>query len=315
MRNILVWLEQDENGLLPSTPKLIQAATQMAAGGEVSALIMAKDSKKLAEQAATIAGIGRVLTLEDAIYTKPTAEALRDGLLAAFDAVSPQAVLAPTGTLSRGAMARLAARKEAVYVPDVLAVDDENTLTRPIYAGALQAKLEMPKGLVVATVRASAFEAVDSQDACAVDALDVPKNTAKATCISVDKVASDRPDLTSAKVVVSGGRALGSKEKFELIENLADAFAGAVGASRAAVDAGYAPNDWQVGQTGKIVAPDVYFAIGISGAVQHLAGIKGAKTIVAINKDANAPIFKMADYGIVADLFEVVPVLLKTFKK
>ncbi|MBI1363535.1 MAG: electron transfer flavoprotein subunit alpha/FixB family protein [Proteobacteria bacterium] len=302
MSTLLVLAEHNGTTLAPSFAKLMGAAVAL---GKATVLVCGKGAKAVADDAATYQGVEKVLYAEHDSFARPTAEALCEMLDAHVG--SAQYVLAAGSSYSRGALARFAARKGAVMLSDVLAVDGPTSFTRPMYAGAVNAKVDVPAGLTVLTVRATAFAEGSKGGNAAVEAIAaVPAKVANAS-VGVELTKSSRPELGSAKVVVSGGRGLGSKENFKIIEDLADALGAAVGASRAAVDAGYVPNDLQVGQTGKVVAPELYVAVGISGAVQHLAGIKGAKTIVAINKDPNAPIFKVADYGLVGDLFEIIP--------
>lgn len=309
--SVLLLAEHDGQTLSANFAKTLTAAQKL--GGDVTAVVLGHNAEAVAKQAAAFSGVTKVVLVDDAALATPTAEAVVENLDALVTA-DTQAVVAAVGTASRGPLARLAARRKAVYLPDLVAIDG-NTVTRPYYAGALSAKLDVPAGLRVCTIRFAAFDAAAAGGSAAVEKVAAKASPIHSRVVKVEKVKSSRPELTAARVVVSGGRALGSKENFGLIEQLADSLGAAIGASRAAVDAGYAPNDWQVGQTGKVVAPELYIAVGISGAVQHLAGIKGAKTIVAINKDPNAPIFKMADYGLVADLFSVVPDMVKQLQK
>ena len=310
--SILVIAEHDGKSLSLSFPKVVAAAKQM---GDVIALVASDAPAPIAAAAAQVEGVTKVITLEAPEFKRPTAELWVENL--EHLATGCTHIVGGGTTYARGALARLAARLQAPMVTDVIAVKDSNHFTRPIYAGAVNAEVTVNNGdkPIVVSVRFSAFEATGTQSPCAIEAgAPVPTKVLNEST-KLDATSSDRPDLGAARVVVSGGRGVGSKDDFALIEKFADSLGAAVGASRAAVDAGFCPNDMQVGQTGKVVAPDVYFAIGISGAVQHLAGIKGAKTIVAINKDPNAPIFGVADYGIVGDLFAIVPELIEKIGK
>lgn len=309
---ILVIAEHDGKTLGLSFPKVVVAAKQL---GGVTALVAGDAPEAVAKAAASVEGVGKVITLTAPEFKRPTAELWVENL----EALSADYthIVAGATTYSRGALARLAARLQAPMVADVMAIKDATHFTRPVYAGAVSAEVGVnPHGKpIVLSIRFSAFEAVGSQNPCAVEAGVVKPAKVQNQSIKLEATPSDRPDLGAARIVVSGGRGVGSKEQFSIIEQFADSLGAAVGASRAAVDAGFCPNDMQVGQTGKVVAPEVYFAVGISGAVQHLAGIKGAKTIVAINKDPNAPIFGVADYGIVGDLFTIVPELISKIGK
>ena len=309
---ILVIAEHDGKSLSLSFPKVIAAAKQL---GDVVALVAGDAPAPIAETAAQVEGVTKVITIEHADFARPTAELWVENLEALATGCSH--IVAAATTYSRGALARLAARLQAPMVTDVIGVKDANHFTRPIYAGAVNADVAVNNGdkPIVMSVRFSAFDAVGTQSPCPIEAGNFAPAKVLNKSTALEATGSDRPDLGAARIVVSGGRGVGSEENFGLIEKFADSLGAAVGASRAAVDAGYCPNDLQVGQTGKVVAPDVYFAVGISGAVQHLAGIKGAKTIVAVNKDANAPIFGVADYGIVGDLFAIVPELIEKIGK
>lgn len=302
---ILVIAEHDSSKLSPSFAKVMGAAQQL---GSATVVVAGNDIDAVAEAAAKHDGVEKVIKIDATDFERPTPELWVENLAPLAEKASH--IVAGTSTYSRGFLGRLAARLDAPMAADVMAIADGKHFTRPIYAGAVLAEVEMQTdGPVVMSVRASSFEPIEQNNSAPIEAQEVVVAKVESKSVKLDAASSDRPELGSAPVVVSGGRGVGKKEEFALIEKLADSLGGAVGASRAAVDAGFAPNDWQVGQTGKVVAPDVYFAIGISGAVQHLAGIKGSKTIVAINKDANAPIFGVADYGIVGDLFAIVPEL------
>jgi electron transfer flavoprotein alpha subunit len=286
-----------------------KAATAAAQLGEVTALCAGANAAKAAEAAARISGISKVLCAEDASLghrlAEPTA-ALVVGLAGDYEHI-----VAPATTDAKNVLPRIAALLDVMVISDVSGIVDGTTFERPIYAGNAVQTVRSSDATKVVSIRTSTFDAAGEQDACPVETISAADNPGLSEWVE-DKVAeSDRPELTSAKIVVSGGRGVGSEENFALIEKLADKLGAAVGASRAAVDSGYAPNDWQVGQTGKVVAPDLYIAVGISGAIQHLAGMKDSKVIVAINKDEEAPIFQVADYGLVADLFEAVPELEK----
>lgn len=287
-----------------ATAKAVTAACQL---GDVTVLCIGASSANAAAEAATLNGVAKVLFVEDAMYghrlAEPTA-ALIVEMAAAFDHI-----VAPATTDAKNIMPRVAALLDVMVISDVSAVVDTGTFERPVYAGNAIQTVKSSDPKKVLTIRTSTFEAVGLGGSASVEAAGVSVNPALSVHIE-DKVAtSDRPELTSAGIVVSGGRGVGSEQDFALIEKLADKLGAAVGASRAAVDSGFAPNDWQVGQTGKVVAPDLYVAVGISGAIQHLAGMKDSKIIVAINKDEEAPIFQMADFGLVADLFDALPEL------
>jgi electron transfer flavoprotein alpha subunit len=289
---------------MDATAKAVTAAAQL---GEVTVLCAGASAKAAADEAATIEGVARVLCAEGESLGHRLAETTAD--LIAGLAGDYSHICAPATTDAKNIMPRVAALLDVMVISDVSAVVDADTFERPIYAGNAVQTVKSSDGKKVVTFRTSTFDAAGTGNSAAVETVDAPASTGLSEWVE-DKVAeSDRPELTSAGIVVSGGRGLGSEEQFEMIEKLADKLGAAVGASRAAVDSGYAPNDWQVGQTGKVVAPDLYIAVGISGAIQHLAGMKDSRVIVAINKDEEAPIFQVADYGLVADLFEAVPEL------
>ena len=286
-----------------------KAATAAAQLGEVTALCAGAHAAKAAEAAAKIAGVSKVLCAEDASLGHRLAEAT--AALVVSLAGDYEHIVAPATTDAKNVLPRIAALLDVMVISDVSGIVDGDTFERPIYAGNAVQTVKSSDATKVVSIRTSTFDAAGEQDAAPVENISAADNPGLSEWVE-DKVAeSDRPELTSAKIVVSGGRGVGSEENFALIEKLADTLGAAVGASRAAVDSGYAPNDWQVGQTGKVVAPDLYIAVGISGAIQHLAGMKDSKVIVAINKDEEAPIFQVADYGLVADLFEAVPELEK----
>jgi electron transfer flavoprotein alpha subunit len=287
------------------------ASAVTAAGplGDIHVLCVGATCAGAADEAAKISGVAKVLCAEDAIYGKRLAEPAADLIVSL--AGDYDHIVAPATTDAKNIMPRAAALLDAMVLTDVSGVVDGNTFERPIYAGNAIQTVQSGDGKKVVSFRTSSFDAADMSGSASVEKIDAAGNPGLSEWVA-DKVAeSDRPELTSAGIVVSGGRGVGSEEDFAMIEKLADKLGAAVGASRAAVDSGYAPNDWQVGQTGKVVAPDLYVAVGISGAIQHLAGMKDSKVIVAINKDEEAPIFQVADYGLVADLFDAVPELLE----
>jgi|TARA_A100001015_G_scaffold5099_1_gene6472 electron transfer flavoprotein alpha subunit len=304
--SILVVAEHDNNEIKGSTLNTVTAASEI--GGDISVLVAGSDSSTVAEQASKIAGISSVIHVDDPIYKNFLAEDL--GNLVASIAEGFNYILAPATTFGKNFLPRVAAKLDVQQISDIISVEDADTFKRPIYAGSCIATVKSNDSVKVITVRTTAFDASPITDSSVtVNSGDVVDSLNNANFVSDAIAESDRPELTAAEVIVSGGRALGSSENFQIIEALADKLGAAVGASRAAVDAGYVPNDYQVGQTGKIVAPSLYIAIGISGAIQHLAGMKDSKVIVAINKDEDAPIFQVADYGLVGDLFEAVPEL------
>jgi len=304
--SILVIAEHDNNEIKGSTLNTVTAASEI--GGDVSVLVVGSDSTSAAEQASKIAGINSVIHVDDPIYKNFLAEDLANLVFSVADGFNY--ILAPATTFGKNFLPRVAAKLDVQQISDIISVEDADTFKRPIYAGSCIATVKSSDTVKVITVRTTAFDASPMTDSSAtVNTGAVVDSLNNSSFVSDEIAESDRPDLTAADVIVSGGRALGSSENFEIIEALADKLGAAVGASRAAVDAGYVPNDYQVGQTGKIVAPNLYIAIGISGAIQHLAGMKDSKVIVAINKDEDAPIFQVADYGLVGDLFEAVPEL------
>jgi len=308
MTQILIIAEHADGRLNPSTAKCVTAARRMAPSA-VHVAVFATDPAAVAAQAAAVEGVGKVLAVANPANANPLAHVLAPQVVALAGAYTH--VLGPSTTFGKDLMPVVAALLGEAMVSDIMAVVDAHTFQRPIYAGnAIITVQASPGRKVVGTVRNASFPAAGTQAACAVDAAPVsvalPSHT---RFVELKSGASDRPDLQTAGRVVSGGRALGSADAFGIIYELADSLGAGVGASRAAVDAGYVPSDMQVGQTGKIIAPELYIAIGISGAIQHLTGIKDAGTIVAINKDAEAPIFEVADFGLVADLFKAVPEL------
>ncbi len=305
---ILVYAEHDNASLKKATLNTIAAAKQM--GDEVHVLVAGSNNQAVATAAAKAEGVSKVLVADNAAYEHQMAENI--ALLVSDVAGGNYShVVAAATTTGKNFMPRVAALLDVSMISDVTAVVDANTFKRPIYAGNATATVQTSESKIVVTVRTTAFDAVASEGGSAsIETLDDVQNAGKSQFVSEEMAKSDRPELTSASIVVSGGRALGSEENFEkYIEPLADKLGAAVGASRAAVDAGYVPNDMQVGQTGKIVAPDLYIAAGISGAIQHLAGMKDSKVIVAINNDPESPIASIADYYLEGDLFSVLPEL------
>ncbi|MEQ3746996.1 MAG: electron transfer flavoprotein subunit alpha/FixB family protein [Henriciella sp.] len=303
---VLVLADHDNTALSDATAKTVTAA--IAFGGDVDVLVAGKGAGNVAAQAAKIAGVRKVLHADGEAYEKQLAEAMEALVVPMMDGYD--AFFAPATTMGKNVTPRIAAKLDVMQLSDIIGIEGQDTFVRPIYAGNAIMTVKSADAKKVVTVRGTAFDPAGDGGSAAVETVDAPAGPFKSTFISEEVVKSDRPDLTAAKTVVSGGRALGSEEEFQrLMVPLADKLGAAIGASRAAVDAGYAPNDYQVGQTGKIVAPELYIAVGISGAIQHLAGMKDSKIIVAINKDDEAPIFQVADYGLVADLFNAVPEL------
>ncbi|MBU3671621.1 MAG: electron transfer flavoprotein subunit alpha/FixB family protein [Sinobacteraceae bacterium] len=311
MSKILVIAEHDGSKLNPATAKCVACASAIP-GADISVLVLAASAGAVAAQAANIAGVARVLTLENAVFAQALAATIAPAVVGATG--DHTHIFGPSTTFGKDLMPRIAALLGAPQISDLMAVESATRFKRPIYAGNAIVTVECAAdSKVVATVRVASFEAAGAASAAApIEALqlsvELPTHT---RFVAVTAARSDRPDLQTAARVVSGGRALGSAENFKILYSLADKMGAAVGASRAAVDAGYAANEMQVGQTGKIIAPELYMAFGISGAIQHLTGIKDARTIVAINKDPEAPIFEVADFGLVGDLFQIVPELEK----
>ncbi|MFS4437906.1 electron transfer flavoprotein subunit alpha/FixB family protein [Paracoccaceae bacterium GXU_MW_L88] len=291
-------LDKDQTG------KALTAAKQL---GDVTILVAGEGAQGAAEVAASLDGAASVIAVDDAAYAHRLAEPM--AALVAKVGEGFDHIVAPATASGKNIMPRVAALLDVMIISDVTGIEGADTFERPIYAGNAIQTVKSSDGKKVLTVRTSAFDAAGDGGSASVETGDAADKPGVSEWVSDEIAKSDRPDLTSAKIVVSGGRGVGSKENFDIINKLADKLGAAVGASRAAVDSGFAPNDWQVGQTGKVVAPELYIAIGISGAIQHLAGMKDSKVIVAINKDEDAPIFQIADYGLVADLFEAVPEL------
>ncbi|NQX88886.1 MAG: electron transfer flavoprotein subunit alpha/FixB family protein [Halioglobus sp.] len=302
----LVIAEHDNNSLKASTLNTVAAA--QALGGDIDILVAGANCDAAAAAAAAVPGIGKVLLADNAAYEHQLAENV--SLLIAEAAANYDNILAPATVSCKNIMPRVAALLDVGQISDIIAVDSADTFQRPIYAGNVIATVQSADAKKVITVRTTAYDGVPAEGgSAAIEALDSVHDAGLSTFVGEEVAESDRPELTSADVVISGGRGMQNGENFKLLEGIADKLNAAIGASRAAVDAGFVPNDMQVGQTGKIVAPDLYIAVGISGAIQHLAGMKDSKVIVAINKDEDAPIFQVADYGLVADLFEALPEL------
>ena len=302
----LVLVEHEGGQLKDATLSAVTAASKL---GEVHLLVAGQGVGEVAEAAARIAGVGKVHVADDAAYSHALAENVAPLVVELMG--HHDAFVVPSTTTGKNVAPRVAALLDVMQVSDVLSIESEDTFTRPIYAGNAIATVKSSDAKKVITVRGTAFEKAASEGGSGtIEAVAAKGDSGLSSFVGAEIAASERPELTSAKIIVSGGRALGSSEQFhQYIDPLADKLGAAVGASRAAVDAGYAPNDYQVGQTGKIVAPEVYVAVGISGAIQHLAGMKDSKLIVAINKDEEAPIFQVADIGLVGDLFKIVPEL------
>ena len=303
--SVLVIAEHDNTALKTATLNTVTAAVAL---GDVTVLIAGAGCRPAADAAAAIDGVAKVLVADDAALGHGLPENLAplvQGLCSDYSHV-----LAPATTFGKNLMPRVAALQDVAQISEITAVIDADTFVRPIYAGNAMATVKSKDGVKIITVRTTAFEpAPETGGSGGIEDITVASDTGLAAFISHELTKSERPELTSAKIVISGGRGMQSGDNFHLLEAIADKLGAAVGASRAAVDAGFVPNDYQVGQTGKVVAPDLYIAVGISGAIQHLAGMKDSKVIVAINKDEDAPIFQVADYGLVADLFDVLPIL------
>jgi len=305
---ILLLAEHNGSSLSDQTAKALTAASQI--GGDVHILVAGSNTPPVADAAAKLAGVSKVLLADHADLAHNLAEPL--AALIVSLAGPYNTILAPATASAKNVMPRVAALLDVMQISEIVEVVSSDTFKRPIYAGNAIQTVRSTDVKTVITVRTASFSAASQGSQAAVELVPTAANPELSRFVSDAIASSERPELTSAKIIISGGRALGSSEKFkEVILPVADKLGAAVGASRAAVDAGYAPNDWQVGQTGKVVAPDLYIAVGISGAIQHLAGMKDSKVIVAINKDSDAPIFQVADYGLVADLFDVLPELEK----
>ena len=308
---ILVIAEHDNQSLKAGTLNTVTAAAKL---GEVHVLVAGHNAAAAADAAKAVAGVAKVLLADNAAYAHGLAENVAPLVVDLAKGYSH--VLAPASSYGKNLLPRVAALLDVAQISDIIAIESADTFVRPVYAGNVLATVQSSDSIKVITVRTTAFEAAAAGGAANVESVAAAADAALSSFVGQELTKSDRPELGAAKIIVSGGRALGSEEQFKVvIEPLADKLGAAVGASRAAVDAGYAPNDYQVGQTGKVVAPQLYVAVGISGAIQHLAGMKDSKVIVAINKDEEAPIFQVADYGIVGDLFAVVPELIAELSK
>jgi electron transfer flavoprotein alpha subunit len=309
---VLVVAEHTGEAIAPASLSTITAATELS--GDVTVLIAGKDCGAAAQAAAKVAGVARVLVTDADLYAHALAEPLAALVVSVADRFTH--ILFPATTFGKNVAPRVAALKDVSQISDIVAIDDADTFVRPIYAGNALATVRSKDSLTIATVRATAFgRAASDGGNAAIEPLAAAADPGRSRFVGAALTQSARPELTAARIVISGGRGLQSGENFKLIEAVADRLNAAVGASRAAVDAGFVPNDRQVGQTGKIVAPELYIAVGISGAIQHLAGMKDSKVIVAINKDEEAPIFQVADYGLVGDLFAVLPELAAALDK
>ncbi|MQA37759.1 MULTISPECIES: electron transfer flavoprotein subunit alpha/FixB family protein [Telluria group] len=303
----LVIAEHDNASLKGSTLHTVTAAAQC--GGDVHVLVAGSNAGAAAAAAAQIAGVSKVIVADAAYFADGLAENIAEQVLALAGSYSH--ILAPATAYGKNILPRVAAKLDVAQISEITKVDSPDTFERPIYAGNAIAYVQSSDKIKVITVRSTGFDAAAATGgSAATETVAAVADNGKSAFVGRELAKSDRPELTAAKIIVSGGRGMGSGEAFKILEPLADKLNAAMGASRAAVDAGYVPNDWQVGQTGKIVAPTLYIAVGISGAIQHLAGMKDSKTIVAINKDPEAPIFSVADYGIVGDLFDIVPQLV-----
>jgi electron transfer flavoprotein alpha subunit len=308
--SVLVLAEHDNRALKPATLNAVTAASEIAkaAGGDVHILVAGKECRPVAEAAAQVAGVAKVLLADDAAYEHGIAENLAP--LVVKLAANYSHVLAPATTSGKNLMPRVAALLDVMQISDISAVEGPDTFVRPIYAGNALATVQSKDKIKIITVRGTAFApAAATGGNAAIETIEKAEAPGITEFVGAELSKSERPELTSARIIISGGRGMQSGDNFHLLEKVADRLGAAVGASRAAVDAGFVPNDYQVGQTGKIVAPELYIAVGISGAIQHLAGMKDSKVIVAINKDEEAPIFQIADYGIVGDLFKILPEL------
>ncbi|MQA20232.1 MULTISPECIES: electron transfer flavoprotein subunit alpha/FixB family protein [Telluria group] len=303
----LVIAEHDNASLKGSTLHTVTAAAQC--GGDVHVLVAGSNAGAAAAAAAQIAGVSKVIVADAAYFADGLAENIAEQVLALAGSYSH--ILAPATAYGKNILPRVAAKLDVAQISEITKVDSPDTFERPIYAGNAIAYVQSSDKIKVITVRSTGFDAAAATGgSAATETVAAVADNGKSAFVGRELAKSDRPELTAAKIIVSGGRGMGSGEAFKILEPLADKLNAAMGASRAAVDAGYVPNDWQVGQTGKIVAPTLYIAVGISGAIQHLAGMKDSKVIVAINKDPEAPIFSVADYGIVGDLFDIVPQLV-----
>ena len=302
---ILVYAEHDNQQLKAESYKLVNAAQQM--GDDIHMLVAGDSCDAVVDAAKSITGVAKVLVANNAAYKDQLAENIADLVVELGKGYSH--ILAAATTTGKNFMPRVAALLDVAQISDIIAVESADTFQRPIYAGNAIATVQTSDAVKVITVRASAFDAVTAEGSADVESVDIVKLSDLVAFVSQALTESERPELTAANAIISGGRGMQNGENFKLLDGIADKLGAAIGASRAAVDAGFVPNDMQVGQTGKVVAPQLYIAVGISGAIQHLAGMKDSKVIVAINKDEEAPIFQIADYGLVGDLFEILPQL------
>jgi electron transfer flavoprotein alpha subunit len=303
--SVLVYAEHDNVSLKIETNKLVHAA--LGVSSDIVVLVAGLGCAAIAETAAKISGVSKVILADNAVYEHQLPENIAD--LVVEVAVNYSHVFAAATTTGKNFMPRVAALLDVAQISDIIKVESEDTFVRPIYAGSAIATVQSAEIKKIVTVRAASFDAAANDGSASVELLDTVKTSEKSNYVSAELTVSARPELTAANVIISGGRGMQNGENFVLLNGIADKLGAAIGASRAAVDAGFVPNDMQVGQTGKIVAPQLYIAVGISGAIQHLAGMKDSKVIVAINKDEEAPIFSVADYGLVGDLFDVLPQL------
>lgn len=309
--NILVLAEHDCKILKSSTLNTVTAATELAklTGGKVHLAVLGQGCRTIADEAAKVEGVSAVLNIDSKDLTHGLAESTARALQQIAGDYSH--ILAPASTYGKNVLPRLAAQLDVMQLSEVMKIHSADTFDRPIYAGNAITTVQSLDAVKIMTIRPTAFAAATLTGSAMIQDVSYAGQEERSSFVGLEASSSERPELTSAKIIVSGGRALASKENFKIIEDLADCLKAAIGASRAAVDAGYVPNDYQVGQTGKVVAPELYIAVGISGAIQHLAGMKDSKTIIAINKDPDAPIFQIADYGLVGDLFEIIPQITK----
>ena len=304
--SILVIAEHDNTNLKGSTLNTLAAASNLT--GDIHLLIAGSGIESVLSESQTLDGVSKVISCDNETYANFIAEDLSDLILSISESYTH--ILAPATTFGKNLMPRVSAKLDSQQISDIISVESDDTFKRPIYAGSCIAKVKSNDSIKVITVRSTAFDAVGKNNSgVEVESVDSLPSLGISSFVSEELAKSDRPELTAANIVISGGRGMQSGDNFHLLDSIADKLGAAVGASRAAVDAGFVPNDYQVGQTGKIVAPDLYIAVGISGAIQHLAGMKDSKVIVAINKDEDAPIFQVADYGLVADLFTALPEL------
>ena len=309
---VLILAEHSNTALSPSTAKALSAAKEL--GGDIHILVAGSGCKPAAEAAAKLAGVTKVLVADAPHLAHGLAEEVSELILALAGGYA--AIVAPATASGKNILPRVAAKLDVMQISDITKVISADTFERPIYAGNAIQTVQSSEATKVITVRTAAFQPAPEGGSAAIESVSAPAAIGKSVFEKAELTKTDRPELTSAKIIISGGRGMGNSENFaKYIEPVADRLGAAMGASRAAVDAGFVPNDWQVGQTGKVVAPDLYVAVGISGAIQHLAGMKDSKVIVAINKDGDAPIFQVADYGLVADLFQALPELEAELKK